>query len=169
MCSNYPGIKLEPALGTWEDKLQHLSSYAHVVHTTAKQVISRRRKNENVYNMSKNEKCTCKACKNTVFHCQICKFMGFSFPLSSGLLKLPNGGQPNTAVPTKQCNPSYSDMKWIVDFPSKVMLLKWTSVACTLSTSKQILQSFNDDISAHAHGTSLVLFVAWWISFCSCH
>ena len=26
--------------------------------------------------MSKNEKCTCKACKNTVFHCQICKFVG---------------------------------------------------------------------------------------------
>ena len=43
MCSNYPGIKLEPALGTWEDKIGHLSSYAHVVHTTAKQVISRRR------------------------------------------------------------------------------------------------------------------------------
>ena len=33
----------------------HLSSYAHVVHTTAKQVISRRRKNEKV-KMSKNEK-----------------------------------------------------------------------------------------------------------------
>ena len=90
MCSNYPGIKLEPALGTWEDKIEHLSSYADVVHTTAKQVISRRRKNENVYKMSKNEKCTCKACKNTVFHCQICKFVGFSFPLSSWLLKLPN-------------------------------------------------------------------------------
>ena len=58
MCSNYPGIKLEPALGTLEDKIEHLSSYAHVVHTTEKQVISRRRKNENVYKMSKNEKCT---------------------------------------------------------------------------------------------------------------
>ena len=34
MCSNYPGIKLEPALGTLEDKIEHLSSYAHVVHTT---------------------------------------------------------------------------------------------------------------------------------------
>ena len=87
MCSNYPGIKLEPALGAWEDKIEHLSLYAHVVHTIAKQVISRRRKNENVYKMSKNEKCTCKACKNSVFHCQICKFVGFSFPLSSWLLK----------------------------------------------------------------------------------
>ena len=35
---------------------------------------SRRGKNEDVYKMSKNEKCTCKECKNNVFHCQICKF-----------------------------------------------------------------------------------------------
>ena len=90
MCSNYPGIKLEPALGTYEDKIERLSSYAHVVHTTAKQVISRRRKNENVCEMSKNEKCTCKACKNTVFHGQICKFVGFLLPSSSCLLKLPS-------------------------------------------------------------------------------
>ena len=38
--------------------------------------------------MSKDEKCTCKACKNTVFHCQICKVVGFSLPSSSWLLKL---------------------------------------------------------------------------------
>ena len=36
MCSNYPGIYLEPALGTLQDKIEHLSSYAHVVHTTLK-------------------------------------------------------------------------------------------------------------------------------------
>ena len=30
--------------------------------------------------MSKDKKCTCKACKNTVFHCQICKFEGFLLP-----------------------------------------------------------------------------------------
>ena len=71
------------------DKIEHLSSYAHVVHTSEKKVISRRRKNENVFTMSKDEKCTCKACKNTVFHCQICKFLGFLFPSSSWLLKLP--------------------------------------------------------------------------------
>ena len=65
MYSNYPEIKLEPALATYEDKIEHLSSYAHVVHTTAKQVISRRRKNENVFKMSKDEQCTCKACKNS--------------------------------------------------------------------------------------------------------
>ena len=34
-------------------------------------------------------KCTCKACKNTVFYCQICKFVGFLLPSSSWLLKLP--------------------------------------------------------------------------------
>ena len=90
MCSNYLGIKLELALGTLEDKIEHLSSCAHVVHSTAKLVISRRRKNENVDKMSKNEKCTCKACKNTVFHCQICKFVGVLLPSSSWLLKLPN-------------------------------------------------------------------------------
>ena len=89
MCSNYPGIKLEPALGTWEDKFEHLSSYANVVHTPAKQVLSRRRKNENVFKMSKDEKWTCKAFKNSVFHCQICKFVGFLLPSSSWLLKLP--------------------------------------------------------------------------------
>ena len=76
----------------WNKPLGHkktnLSSYADVVHTTAKQVISRRRKNENVFKMSKDEICTCKACKNTVFHCQICKFMGFLLPSSSWLLKL---------------------------------------------------------------------------------
>ena len=88
MCSNHPGIKLEPALGTSEDKIKHLSSYAHVVHTTAKQVISRRRKNENVFKMSKNEKCTCKACKNTGFYRELCKFV-FLLPSSSWLLELP--------------------------------------------------------------------------------
>ena len=76
MCSNYPEIKLEPALGTEEGKIEHLSSYAHVVDTTAKQVISRRRKNENVFKMSKDEKCTCKACKKYCFslsNMQICR------------------------------------------------------------------------------------------------
>ena len=52
MCSNYPGIKLQPALQK-EDKIEHLSSYGHVVNTPAKPVISRRRKNENVGEMSK--------------------------------------------------------------------------------------------------------------------
>ena len=54
-----------------------MSYCAHVVLTTAKQVISRRRKNENVCGMSKNKKRTCKACKSIVFHCQIFKFVTF--------------------------------------------------------------------------------------------
>ena len=86
MSATCHGINLEPAL---EDKTEHWSSYAHVVHTTAKQIISRHRKNENVFKMSKDEKCTCKACKNTVFHCQIWKFVGFLLPSSSWLLELP--------------------------------------------------------------------------------
>ena len=40
--------------------------------------------------MSKDEKCMCKASKNTVFHCQIRKFVGFLLPSSSWLLKLTN-------------------------------------------------------------------------------
>ena len=38
---------------------ERTKSYAYVVHITAKQVISRHRKNENVSKMSKDEKCTC--------------------------------------------------------------------------------------------------------------
>ena len=34
----------------------------------------------------------CKACKNTVFPCQICKFVGLLLPSLSWLLKLPNNG-----------------------------------------------------------------------------
>ena len=39
MCSYYPGIKLEPALQRLGHEIEHLSSYAHVVRITAKQVI----------------------------------------------------------------------------------------------------------------------------------
>ena len=42
--------------------------------------------------MSKDEKCTCKACKSTVFHCQICKVVTFLLPSSSCLLKFPTHG-----------------------------------------------------------------------------
>ena len=69
--------------------MEHLLSSAHVVDTTAKQVISRRIKNENVFKTSKKMENTQKACKNTVFHCQMCKFVGFLLPSSSWLLKLP--------------------------------------------------------------------------------
>ena len=90
MCSNNPGIKLEPVLLRQQNKIEHLTSYVHVVHTTTKQVISSRRKNENLCKMYKNGKCTCKACKTIVFRCQICKFVTFWLPSSSWLRKLPN-------------------------------------------------------------------------------
>ena len=37
MYSSYPGIKLEPLLLRYEDKIEYLLSYAYVFHTTAKQ------------------------------------------------------------------------------------------------------------------------------------
>ena len=40
-------------------------------------------KRERLQSVKKNEKYTCKACKNTVFQCQICKFVGFLLPSSS--------------------------------------------------------------------------------------
>ena len=84
MCCSILELKSNQRLGHKKTKL----NICHVVHTTAKPDISRRRKNENVFKMSKDEKCTCKACKNTVFHCQICKFVGFLLPSSLWLLKL---------------------------------------------------------------------------------
>ena len=84
MCPNYPGINLEPALGTKEDKTEHLSSYAHVVHTSAKQVISRRRKNENVYKMSKNARA--KRAKIPFFIVKYANLWGFCFRLRRGCL-----------------------------------------------------------------------------------
>ena len=64
-------------------KIKHLSSHAHVVHTAAKQVISRRGKNEKVCEMSKNENCTFTSCKTMVFLDQICTFVTFLLPSSS--------------------------------------------------------------------------------------
>ena len=64
-------------LGHKKTKLNICHHNAHVVHTTAKQIISRRRKNENVFKMSKDEKCTCKACKNTVFIFKYANLWGF--------------------------------------------------------------------------------------------
>ena len=84
MCSNYPGIKLEPALGTQEDKIEHLSSYAHVVHTTAKQVISRRRKNEIVCQKMKNAHA--KRAKILFFIVKYANLWGFCCRRRSGCL-----------------------------------------------------------------------------------
>ena len=63
MCSNYPGIKLKPALQRIYDKIETLSSSANVLHTTAKQVISCRGKNDNVCKMSKMKNARVKRAK----------------------------------------------------------------------------------------------------------
>ena len=69
MCSNYPGIKLEQVPQTLEDEIEHFSSYAQIVHRTAKQVISCRGTIENIFKMSKNKICKCKVSKTIDFHC----------------------------------------------------------------------------------------------------
>ena len=116
------------AFETLEDKIEYLSSCAYVVHTTAKQVISRRRKNENVFKMSKDEKCTCKACKNTVFNCQICKFVGFLLPSSSWLLKLPNKRTARAARTYEQVR----------------------AILCKTTTPNYLIYSFDDNLSIKA-------------------
>ena len=55
--------------------MEHLSSYVHVVHTTAKQVIPRRGKNEDVCEMNKNEKMYTQGVQSNCFslsNMQIC-------------------------------------------------------------------------------------------------
>ena len=72
----------------WNQRLGHKAklNICHHMLTSSTQLQNR---SFHVFEMSKKEKCTCKACKNTVFHCQICKLVGFLLPLSSWLLKLP--------------------------------------------------------------------------------
>mgnify|MGYP006964766695 CR=1 FL=1 len=114
---NYPGIKMEPALGTrWNWAFVIICSH-RVVDTTAKKVVSRYWKNKNVFKMWKHWKCTCKARKNTVFHCSICKFVWFLLPSSSWLLELPS------LAPRKEPNLFFAYQKWkpqflaVVQFP----------------------------------------------------
>ena len=85
------GLNWNQRLGQKKTKLNichHMLTSSLQLQNT--EVISRRRKNENVSKMSKDEKCSCKACKTTVFHCQICKFVGFLLPSSSWLFMLPS-------------------------------------------------------------------------------
>ena len=81
---NYPGNKLGPAIG--QDKIEHLSSYAHVVHTTAKKVISRHRKNENVFKMSKDEKMHVQSVQKQFFLFKYANFWGFCWRRCRGCL-----------------------------------------------------------------------------------
>ena len=53
--------------GDNKKKNENLSLCTHVIHLTAKWVISRRGENENGSEMYKNENCTCRACKGTFF------------------------------------------------------------------------------------------------------
>ena len=89
MYSKYPGIKLVSAVWRQQENIENLSSYAHVVLTTAKRVISHCGQDENGSKMYRNENCRCKARKTTVFDCQLCQFVMFLLPLSSQLLELP--------------------------------------------------------------------------------
>ena len=80
----------------WNQRLGHKKTKLNICHhmlTSSTQlqnrsfhVVERTRTSSKCQKM---KKCTCKACKNTVFHCQICKFVGFLLPSSSWLLKLP--------------------------------------------------------------------------------
>ena len=68
---------MEPALGKLGEKIEHLSSYAHVVHTTAKQVISRRTKNEKVFEMSKMKNTRAKPVQLMFFIVKYANLWGF--------------------------------------------------------------------------------------------
>ena len=88
MCSNYPGIKLEPALGTLEDKLKichHMLTSSTQLQNRPFHVVERTRTSSKCQKM-KNARA--KRAKILFFYCQICKFVGFLLPSSSCLLKL---------------------------------------------------------------------------------
>ena len=78
----------------WNQRLGHKKTKLNICHdmlTSSTQLQNRSFQvveNENVFKMSKHEKCTCKACKNIVFQRQICKFVEYLLPSSSWLLKL---------------------------------------------------------------------------------
>ena len=74
----------------WNQRLGHKKTNLNICHhmlTSSTQL--QNRSFHVVERTKKDEKCTCKACKNPVFHCQLCKFVGFLFLSSSWLLKLP--------------------------------------------------------------------------------
>ena len=78
----------------WNQRLGHKKAKLNICHhmlTSSTQLQNRsfhvEERTRTSSKCQKVKKCTCKACKNTVFHCQICKFVGFLLP--SWLLKLP--------------------------------------------------------------------------------
>ena len=80
MYSDYPRTKWNQRFRDKQAKLNiSHHNYAHVVHTTAKQIISRRGKNRNVFEISKDEKCMAKR-KNYCFsllNMQMCGLLQF--------------------------------------------------------------------------------------------
>ena len=81
----------------WNQRLEHKKSKLNICHhmlTSSTQLQNRSfrvvERTRTSSKCQKIKKCTCKACKNTVFHCQICKFGGFLLLSSSWLLQLPN-------------------------------------------------------------------------------
>ena len=74
----------------WNQRLGHKETKLNICHHMLTSSTQLQNRSFHVFKMSKDEKCTCKACKNTVFHCQICKFVGFLLPSSSWLFELPN-------------------------------------------------------------------------------
>ena len=84
-----PRRKLMRTVWTVKEKIENSSSCALVLHMTSNLIISRRSQDENGKEMYQNVKRTCRACKAIVFAYWICKFVAFSQPSSSSLLKVP--------------------------------------------------------------------------------
>ena len=81
----------------WNQRLGHKKTKLNICHhmlTSSTQLQNRSfyvvERTRTSTKCERNEICTCKACKNTIFHCQIYKFVGFLLPSSSWLLKLPS-------------------------------------------------------------------------------
>ena len=79
----------------WNQRLEHRKTKLNICHHMPTSSIQLQNSSSHVVERTrtstkcqKNEKCTCKACKNIVFHCQLCKFVGFLLP-KSWLHKLP--------------------------------------------------------------------------------
>ena len=89
----------------------------------------------------KRWKCTCKACRNTVFHCQICKFVRFLLPSSSWLLKLPI----NCTKPTIS---AFALKKgWCLKCPLFLMVLIGSRSTCLIT--KLLWSKISNNFLAH--------------------
>ena len=95
MCSNYPGIKLEPAIQRKEDKIEYFSSCAHVVHITGD---SRRGKNENVCQMFKNEKLHVHSAQSCYFSLSNMQILVAVALMIKGSFSINDGNGNNNAI-----------------------------------------------------------------------